>query len=129
MKVFWKEPQRLLQMEAESAAELRVVSDLLHGGPLAGAEWIKVPEDQLPFAREPLDGITTLIGRPCVVIGLVWDVDPVMKRNQVLQAHQATGQAVHHLLGLLSREMQVQLAQPAAGVAPIEGNLQVQPAA
>ena len=74
MKVFWKEPQRVLQMEAESAAELNVIGELLHGGPLAGATWLRVPEDQLPFSRQPGDGITSLIGGTAVVTGLLWDV-------------------------------------------------------
>lgn len=68
MKVFWKSPGQL-HMEAESAAELEVIASLVHGGPLAGATWLRVPEDQLPFPRER-EGITTLIGVPCVVVGL-----------------------------------------------------------
>lgn len=123
MKVFWKEPQRVLQMEAESAAELVVIGQLLHGGPLAGSEWLRVPEDQLPFTRQPGDGITSLVGGARVVVGLLWDVDAASQRRRVLDAQQATGQAVHQLLRILAREVQIDLTQAATGVAPVQGEL------
>ena len=119
MKVFWKVPQQQLQIEAESGAELRVVSDLLLGGPMAKAQWLTVPEAELPFTRHPHDGITKLMGPSAVVIGLVWDVPAHAQPNELLKAEQALGQAFSKLLGLLHPQVQIDLSLPATGVAPV----------
>jgi hypothetical protein len=119
MKVFWKEPQRVLQMEAENAVELVVIAELLHGGLLAGATWLRVREEALSFSREPGEGITSLTGGPHVVVGLLWDVDPMSPRKKLLDAQQATGQAVHQLVRLLARQVELDFAQSAAGVSAI----------
>lgn len=126
MKVFWKEPQRLLQLEAESSAELGVIEGLVRDGPMAGAQYLSVPEKELPFDRHPQDGMVSLVGGARVVVGCVWDVGALMHQKQVLNTQQALGQAVYEMLRLLPIKPQVSLMQPAAGVAPAEGDFEKQ---
>lgn len=102
-----------------------MVRDLLLGGPLEGCQWVSVIASDVLFDCAPADGITSLMPVCKKVIGLVWDVDAAAQRNASLQAQQATGQAVHQLLGLLVAQMQADLAHPAAGVAAVEGDFHV----
>jgi hypothetical protein len=119
MKVFWKVPQQQLQMEAESAAELNVIRDLVHGGPMAGAHYLLVQEEELGFVRGHDDGIVSLINGPRIVAGLVWDAGAAKRQREVLNAQQALGQAIYKLFSLLPVEPKVDLAQSATGVAPV----------
>ena len=129
MKVFWKQPQQLLQMEAESAAELNVIRDLLHGSPLAGATWLCLPEADLGFVRARGDGIINLIGGARVVTGLLWDAGAAVKQREALNAHQALGEAIHQVLRLLPVQSQIDLTAAAARVTTVKGDLEEQRAA
>lgn len=126
MKVFWKEPQRLLQMEAESAGELNVIGDLLHGGPLAGATWLCLPEADVGFVRARGDGIVSLIGGARVVTGLLWDAGAAVKQREALNAYQALGQAIDQFLRLLPVQSQIDLTAAAARVTTVKGDFEEQ---
>lgn len=76
MQVQWKTPGKLLQLVAESAADLNVIGDLLIDSTLSASPWIEVPEAELPFGCSPTDGIRRVTTDPCSrVIGMVIDVD------------------------------------------------------
>jgi len=122
VQVFWKEPGRLLQIEAQSADELNLIGELAHGY-LPGSTWLRVPVADVPFACSDRDGITTLMGTPCKVIGLLWDLDPSSERNTQLQAAQTLGKAVYQLLSALPIKTQADLGIAAARVTPVKGEL------
>lgn len=100
MKVFWKDPSRLLQMEAESADDLNTLAGLLHGGPIKNAEWLKCPEDELEFACRRSDGITTFMGGCAKVVGCVWDVASHIQHESEAQAGSQAIRALRQMLGL-----------------------------
>jgi len=100
VKVFWKEPARLLQIEAESAADLNALGSLLLSGPIKNAQWLKCPEDELPFACERGDGITSFMGGCAKVVGCVWDVACHLQQESEAQAGSQAISALRQMLGL-----------------------------
>ncbi len=100
MKVFWKDPKRMLQIEAESAADLNTLASLLVGGPIKNAEWLKCPEDEMPFPCDLGDGITGFMGGCGKVAGCVWDVASHMQQESEAQAGSQAISALRQMLGL-----------------------------
>lgn len=107
MKVFWKDPHKLLQIEAECANDLELLCDLLHGqaesgfnAPLRGATWVKCPTDELPFACGDNDGITTVVGVKSKVIGCVWDVQQHAQQGLAAQSACETFSALQKMVRL-----------------------------
>lgn len=122
MKVTWNEGQRVLQLVAESADELRLIAELSIQQALPGAQWLKVPVAEVPFQCADEDGITTLMGSPCKVLGLAWP----QRRAVPLQASVPLGEAVDEVLRLVGQQLKVHLGGAAAGVAPVQGDLEEQ---
>lgn len=124
MKVFWKSPGQL-QLEAESAVELQVIGDLMHGpyAPSQGPGRVLVREGELPFARDN-KGAVSLMGEARVVTGIVLDLERGQRQRQALQAAQTLGQALGQLFSLLPAEVKVNLSQAAAGVGAVQGDLE-----
>lgn len=124
MKVFWETPQKTLQLEAESADDLNLISDLLIDSTLKTAIQLRLPEAEVPFECSPQDGMTYVTTKPPTkVVGMVIDVDP--NSPQELRA-KASSQALSALRQVFRLGLGDSADDLVARLARFEGNLQPQ---